>query len=209
MKNTYSIVSLLSSFVRLSPLHQFWLNILIPAVGIIFFHWTPGAVLFCFIIELINYCLCNAILLLFYVTDQPANKRITNTLKFSFWFIVSLIGFYYFIAFMTNAKDSSMETNVTYGQIIAMTVLYWLQFIWYLGIEQPKGKITTAIINKEVSNRMTGIYLTMFCLIGYIFSFWSQTRVMNFAMAFVMIFAKNLTDLVLIAVEMGREKKVM
>jgi hypothetical protein len=84
MKNTYSIVSLLSSFVRLSPLHQFWLNLLIPVLGIILFHWTPGAVLLCFVIELVNYWLCNTILLLFFVSNETFKKRIVNALKFSF-----------------------------------------------------------------------------------------------------------------------------
>jgi hypothetical protein len=102
MKNTYSIVSLLSSFVRLSPLHQFWLNLLIPVVGIILFHWTPGAVLFCFVVELINYWLCNTVLLLFFVSNESFKIRIANALKFSFWNIVCLIGFYFAIAHLSD-----------------------------------------------------------------------------------------------------------
>ena len=132
MKNTYSIVSLLSSFVRLSPLHQFWLNLLIPVLGIILFHWTPGAVLFCFVIELINYWLCNTVLLLFFVSNETFKIRIVNALKFSFWNIVCLIGFYFAIAHLSDAKDVTMETNITYGQISVITLLYWFHFILFL-----------------------------------------------------------------------------
>lgn len=203
MNETNSIIK----SVRLSPLRQFWLNIFVPICGIVFFHWTPGSVLFCFFIELINYWLCNTVLLLFYVKNEPTDKRIINALKFSFYFILSLVGYYYFIAYLSNTKDTSMNTNITYGQIIAMTILYWLQFAYYLRVEQPAGKISSAIINKEVSYRMTGIYLTIFCIICYIFVFWTNTNVMNYAMVFSMIFAKNLTDLVLIAVKMNRANK--
>lgn len=188
-------------------LYHFWLNILIPCCGIIFFHWTPGSVLFYFFIELINYWLCNTVLLLFYVSEEDKKVRMMNVLKFSFYFIISLVGFYFFIVFLVDAKDSSMDTNVTYGQIITVTILYWLQFAFYLYKEKPKGKVTMAAINKEVSNRMTGIYFTIFCVVLYVFSFWSNTKVMNFAIAFVMIFAKSLTDLVIIVMKMSGEKK--
>lgn len=189
-------------------LYHFWLNILIPFCGIIFFHWTPGSVLFYFFIESINYWLCNTVLLLFYVSEEDKKVRIMNALKFSIYFILSLVGFYFFIVFLVDAKDSSMETNVTYGQIITVTVLYWLQFAFYLYTEKPKGKVTIDAINNEVSWRMTGIYFTIFCIVLYVFSFWSNTSVMNFAIAFVMIFAKSLTDLVIITVKMGSERKV-
>lgn len=50
---------------------------------------------------------------------------------------------------------------------------------------------------------MTGIYLTLFCVMCFVFSFWSATDVANYALAFVLIFAKSLTDLVIAAVRMS------
>jgi hypothetical protein len=138
MKNTYSIVSLLSSFVRLSPLHQFWLNLLIPVVGIILFHWTPGAVLFCFVIELINYWLCNTVLLLFFVSNETFKIRIANALKFSFWNIVCLVGFYLAIAHLSDAKDVTMETNITYGQIISNYFIVLVSFYFISSFHQKQ-----------------------------------------------------------------------
>lgn len=190
---------------QLSPFHQFWLNIIIPFCGIIFFHWTPGSVLFCFAIELINYWFCNAILLQFYVTNETTVARNKNVLKFSGYFIASLVGFYFFILMFADTKSDAMKTGVTYGQIIGMTALYWIQFGFYLWNTKPKGKITTASINKEVSYRLTGIYMVLICVMGYIFSFWSNTDVANYALAFVLIFAKSLVDLVFVAMRMSGE----
>ena len=206
MKNTYSIVSLLSSFVRLSPLHQFWLNLLIPVVGIILFHWTPGAVLFCFVIELINYWLCNTVLLLFFVSNETFKIRTTNALKFSFWNIVCLVGFYLAIAHLSDAKDVTMETNITYGQILVITLLYWFHFILFLRSIKNKNITSNAIIH-EVNIRLTCIYFGMFVIIGYGFIFWTKTKVMNYALVFVMIFVKNMADLVLISLKMSRGRK--
>jgi hypothetical protein len=207
MKNTYSIVSLLSSFVRLSPLHQFWLNLLIPVIGIILFHWTPGAVLFCFVIELINYWLYNTVLLLFFVSNETIKIRIANALKFSFWNIVCLIGFYFAIAHLSDAKDVTMETNITYGQILVITLLYWFHFILFLRSIKNKTITTNAIIH-EVNIRLTCIYFGMFIIIGYGFIFWTKTKVMNYALVFVMIFVKNMADLVLISLKMSKQRKV-
>ena len=207
MKNTYSIVSLLSSFVRLSPLHQFWLNLLIPVVGIILFHWTPGAVLFCFVIELINYWLCNTVLLLFFVSNETFKIRTTNALKFSFWNIVCLIGFYFAIAHLSDAKDVTMETNITYGQILVITLLYWFHFILFLRSIKNKNFTSNAIIH-DVNIRLTCIYFGMFVIIGYGFIFWTKTKVMNYALVFVMIFVKNMADLVLISLKMSKQRKV-
>lgn len=207
MKNTYSIVSLLSSFVRLSPLHQFWLNLLIPVVGIILFHWTPGAVLFCFVIELINYWLCNTILLLFFVSNETFKIRTTNALKFSFWNIVCLIGFYFAIAHLSDAKDVTMETNITYVQIILITLLYWFHFVLFLRSIKNKNFTSNAIIH-DVNIRLTCIYFGMFVIIGYGFIFWTKTRVMNYALVFVMIFVKNMADLILISLKMSKQRKV-
>ena len=206
MKNTYSIVSLLSSFVRLSPLHQFWLNLLIPVVGIILFHWTPGAVLFCFVIELINYWLCNTVLLLFFVSNETFKIRTTNALKFSFWNIVCLIGFYFAIAHLSDAKDVTMETNITYGQILVITLLYWFHFVLFLRSIKNKNFTSNAIIH-DVNIRLTCIYFGMFVIIGYGFIFWTKTKVMNYALVFVMIFVKNLADLVLISLKMSKQRK--
>ncbi len=206
MKNTYSIVSLLSSFVRLSPLHQFWLNLLIPVVGIILFHWTPGAVLFCFVIELINYWLCNTVLLLFFVSNETFKIRITNALKFSFWNIVCLVGFYFAIAHLSDAKDVTMETNITYGQILVITLLYWFHFILFLRSIKNKNFTSNAIIH-DVNIRLTCIYFGMFVIIGYGFIFWTKTKVMNYALVFVMIFVKNMADLILISLKMSRGRK--
>ena len=207
MKNTYSIVSLLSSFVRLSPLHQFWLNLLIPVLGIILFHWTPGAVLFCFVIELINYWLCNTILLLFFVSNETFKIRTTNALKFSFWNIVCLIGFYFAIAHLSDAKDVTMETNITYGQISVITLLYWFHFILFLRSIKNKNLTSNAIIH-DVNIRLTCIYFGMFVIIGYGFIFWTKTKVMNYALVFVMIFVKNMADLILISLKMSKQRKV-
>jgi hypothetical protein len=206
MKNTYSIVSLLSSFVRLSPLHQFWLNLLIPVVGIILFHWTPGAVLFCFVIELINYWLCNTVLLLFFVSNETFKIRIANALKFSFWNIVCLVGFYFAIAHLSDAKDVTMETNITYVQILVITLLYWFHFVLFLRSIKNKNFTSNAIIH-DVNIRLTCIYFGMFVIIGYGFIFWTKTKVMNYALVFVMILVKNLADLVLISLKMSRGRK--
>ena len=206
MRNTYSIFSLFSSFVRLSPLHQFWLNLLIPVGGILLFQWTPGAVLLCFFIELINYWLCNTVLLLFYASNETFIERVKNALKFSFWNIVCLVGFYFAIAHLSDAKDISMETNVTYAQIIVITFLYWFHFILFLRSLKDKTKITSNAVIHDVNIRLTCIYLGMFIIIGYGFIFWTKTKVMNYALVFVMIFVKNMADLVLISLKMNRTK---
>lgn len=205
MPSNNSPFSSIIKFTRFSPFYQFWLNIIIPFCGIIFFHWSPGSVLFCFVIELVNYWLCNTVLLQFYVTDEAISARNKNVLKFSGYFIASIISFYYFVAMFSDPKSEAMQTNVTYGQIIWMTALYWTQFGYYLWKENPKGKVTTASINKEVFNRMTGIYLVLFCIMCYVFSFWSNTDVANYALAFVLIFAKSLVDLVFVAMRMSDE----
>ena len=191
--------------MRLSPLHQFFLNILLPFCGIIFLHWTPGNVLFCFGVELVNYWLCNVVLLLFYVTEEPTNKRLYNAGQFSFYYLLSMVGFYFFIRFLSDPKNSSMQISMNSNQVIFIVALYWLQFINYLHITHPAGKIRTAEVNKEVMYRLTGIYLTLFCVVMYVFSFWSNTNVMNYALAFVLIFAKSLADLVMIARKIANE----
>jgi hypothetical protein len=98
-----------------------------------------------------------------------------------------------------------MQITMNSTQSVFIVAIYWLQFIYYLHIAQPSGKIKSEEINKEVSYRMTGIYLTLFCVIMYIFSFWSNTNVMNYALVFVLIFAKSLTDLVMIAIKMANQ----
>lgn len=208
MKSIYSIFSLLSSFGRLSPLQQFWWSIIIPSLGIIVFHWTPGSVLFYFVIELLNYWLCNLILLLFYAKANSNRERFLESLKFSLWYCVCLIGFYYYITAMGNSTNQSMEINVAFGQIIVVTIIYWAQFVYFVFSTKPKNNISIDKIIKEVSYRLTGVYFTLFCVIGYIFVFWTKTEIMNYALAFVLIFAKSLTDLVLVAVKLSNERNL-
>lgn len=197
----------LSTFIRLTPLRQLLLNILIPVCGIIFFHWLPGSILFYFIIELVNYWLCNLIMLLWFAKAPSVKERWKQAAIFSFWNWVSLIGFYLFIAFMSDAKSASMATNITYGQIIGVMLIYWLQFAIFLYTTKPKNKMTQDTVIKEVWYRLIAIYMTIFCVVGYIFSFWSQTETMNYALAFVLVFAKSLADLVLIAVRISKEQQ--
>ena len=199
MNSILNIFNSVRAFVHLSPLHQFLLNILIPFCGIIFLDWTPGNVLFCFGIELVNYWLCNLILLLFYAKEEYGQDRIKNALQFSFYFLASMAGFYWFIRFISDRTNDSMQISLEKSQIIPIVALYWLQFIYYLYVAKPKGKAEMDEINKEVTYRLTGIYLILFCIIMYVFSFWSNTNVMNYALAFSLIFARSLMDLVMIA----------
>lgn len=202
-----SIIRALSMFTRLSPLRQFWLNILIPVCGILFFNWVPGAVLFYFMIELVNYWLCNLVLLLWFAKVPSQKERRKRAAVFSLWYWVSLIGFYLFISYLSDPKSASMATNITYGQIITVTLIYWLQFALFLYTSRPKNKMTQEAVIKEVSYRLTGIYMILFCIIGYVFVFWTHTETMNYALAFVLVFAKSLADLVMIAIRVSRKQQ--
>lgn len=193
-------------FLRLSLFQQFLLSILIPCCGIIFFKWLPGAVLFYFMLELANYWLCNLVLLLWFAKASSTKERWKQAGIFTFWNWVSLIGFYLFVAVMSDSKSASMATNITYGQMLIVILIYWTQFAIFLYSATPKNKMTQDAIIKEVSYRLTGIYLTIFCVIMYFFVFWTNTETMNYALAFVLVFAKNLADLVLIAVRMSKEE---
>jgi hypothetical protein len=194
-------------FTRFSPLRQFWLNILIPVCGILFFKWMPGAILFYFMIELINYWLCNLVLLLWFAKAPSPKERRKRAAVFSCWYWVSLVGFYLFISYMSDPKSASMATNITYGQIITVTLIYWLQFALFLYTAKPKNKMTQDAVIKEVSYRLTGIYMILFCVIGYVFVFWTQTETMNYALAFVLVFAKSFADLVMIAIRVSKEQQ--
>ncbi|MEI9954805.1 MAG: hypothetical protein WDM90_00475 [Ferruginibacter sp.] len=142
-------------------------------------------------------------MLLGFAKALSKKERWQNAGIFSFWFWVSLIGFYLYVAFMSDSKSASMATNITYGQIIGVTLIYWIQFVIFLASAKPKNKTTQDVIIKEVYYRLIAIYLTLFCVIGYVFVFWSQTEVVNYAMAFVLVFAKSFADLVLILVRMS------
>ncbi|MEP6674416.1 MAG: DUF6498-containing protein [Ferruginibacter sp.] len=202
-----SLLQIAIKFLRLSLFQQFLLSILIPCCGIIFFKWLPGAILFYFMLELVNYWLCNLILLLWFAKALSKKERWQNAGIFSFWFWVSLIGFYLYVAFMSDSKSASMATNITYGQMIGVTLIYWIQFVIFLYSANPKNKTTQDVVIKEVYYRLIAIYLTLFCVIGYVFVFWSQTEVVNYAMAFVLVFAKSLADLVFIAIRTSKESQ--
>jgi Family of unknown function (DUF6498) len=199
-------IRILINIIRLSPLQQFLLNILIPVGGIIFFKWLPGAILFYFMLEMVNYWLCNLILLLGFAKASSVKERWQRAGIFSFWFWAALIGFYLFVGFMSDAKSGSMATNITYGQIIGVVLIYWLQFAFFIYTMKPKNKMTQDVVIKEVEYRMTGIYLTLFCVICYVFSFWSQTETMNYALAVVLVFSKSLADLVLILIRYSKSQ---
>lgn len=201
-----SLLQIVIKFLRLSVLQQFLLSLLIPCCGIIFFKWLPGAILLYFMLEMVNYWLCNLILLLWFAKATSVKERWQNAGVFSFWFWVSLIGFYLYVAFMSDPASASMATNITYGQMIGVTLIYWIQFVIFLYSAKPKNKTTQDIVIKEVYYRLIAIYLTLFCVIGYVFVFWSQTAVVNYAMAFVLVFAKGLADMVLIAIRIGKEE---
>lgn len=196
------------NFVRLSPLHQFWINIIIPFCGLIFFHWTPGNVLFCFGIEMVNYWLCNVVLLVFYVTNESIENKLKHALRFSLYSITTIVGFFIFVHVMCDNKNPSMTIKMDVREIIVIILLYWVQFTYYLYAAQPKGKVTTFEITNDVMIRLTGIYLTVFCLVGYLFVFWSNTNIMNYALTFSLVFAKSLADLVMVARKVINEKKL-
>lgn len=99
-----------------------------------------------------------------------------------------------------------MATNITYGQIIEVTLIYWLQFVLFLYTTKPKNKMTQDAVIKDVWYRLIGVYMIIFCVIGYVFVFWQHTETMNYTLAFVLIFAKNLADLVVIAIRIRKEK---
>lgn len=202
-----SLIQLLNVFVRLSPLRQFLLNILVPVCGIIFFKWLPGAILFYFIIEMVNYWLCNLVLMLWFAKGPSVKERWTRAGSFTLWYWAALVGFYLYIGFMADPKADSMATNITLGQIIAVVLIYWGQFAIFLYRAKPKNKTTQEAIIKEVSYRMMAIYLTLFCIIGYVFVFWSQTEIMNYALAIVLVIAKSLAELVLIAVQYSKQQQ--
>ncbi|PZR29194.1 MAG: hypothetical protein DI535_04045 [Citrobacter freundii] len=200
------LLQVVIKLLRLSVFQQFLLSILIPCCGIIFFDWLPGAVLFYFMLELVNYWLCNLILLLWFAKAASVKERWKQAGIFSFWNWVSLIGFYLFVAFMSDPESASMTTNITYGQMLMVTLIYWSQFAFFLYSARPKNKVTQDAIIKEVSYRLTGIYLTIFCVIMYFFTFWTHTETMNYALAVVLVFAKGLADLVLIALRINKEQ---
>jgi hypothetical protein len=199
-------IRILTTIFRLSSLHQFWLNILMPVAGIIFFKWLPGAILFYFMLEMVNYWLCNLILLLWFAKAPSVKERWQRAGIFSLWCWIALIGFYLFVAHISDAKSASMATNITYGQIIGVTLIYSFQFVLFVYTMKPKNKMTQDAVIKEVAYRMTGIYLILFCVIAYVFSFWSQTETMNYALAVVLVFSRSLADLVLIAVRYSKEQ---
>lgn len=184
-------------------MHQFLLNILVPVAGILLFNWTPGNILFCFGITMINYWLTNLALLLFFVKKEQVPQKISKALVFSFYFILSLVFFYLFIYVLSDRKNSSLHITMRPIQVLIITGLYWMQFYQFLAITKPSEKVDINRLTKEVSYRLTGIYLTLFCIIGYLFSFWSGTTIMNYALAFSLVFACSLTDLVLISVKMS------
>lgn len=200
------LLPFLMKFLRLPVLQQFTLSVLIPWCGIIFFHWLAGAVLFYFMLELANYWLCNLVLLLCFAKAPSTKERWKQAGIFTFWNWISLVGFYLFVAWMTDPKSPSMATNVTRSQALIATLIYWAQFAWFLYSTKPKNKMTQEVVIKEVSYRLIGIYMTIYCIIGYFFVFWMDSEVMNYALAIVLVFAKNLADLVLIAVKMGNER---
>ena len=202
-----SLLQIVIKFLRLSLFQQFLLSILIPCCGIIFFKWLPGAILLYFMLEMVNYWLCNLVLLLGFTKAASVKERWQSAGIFSFWFWISLVGFYLYVAFMSDPKDASMATNITYGQMIAVTLIYWIQFVIFLDRVKPKNITTPNVVIKEVYYRLIAIYLTLFCVIGYVFVFWSQTAVVNYAMAFVLVFAKSLADLVLISIRMSKEDR--
>ncbi|GAB2808735.1 hypothetical protein GCM10027043_04880 [Ferruginibacter profundus] len=160
-------------------------------------------------LEMVNYWLCNLILLLGFAKAASAKERWQNAGSFSFWFWVSLIGFYLYVAFMSDPKSASMATNITYGQITGVTLIYWIQFVIFLYRARPQNKTAQDVVIKEVYYRLIAVYFTLFCIIGYVFVFWSQTEVLNYAMAFVLVFAKSLADLVLILIRMSKEDRTI
>ena len=202
-----SFIQVLNNIIRLSPLRQFLLNILVPVFGIIFFNWLPGAILFYFMIEMANYWLCSLVLMLWFATAPSVTERRNRAISFTLWFWAGLIAFYLFIHFMSDPKAISMATNITWGQIIIVVLTYWAQFAVYLYRARAKGKMTQESIIKEVSYRMTATYMILFCIIGYVFVFWSQTAIMSYALAIVLVFAKSLADLVLIAIRYSRQQQ--
>ncbi len=207
MNNETSRLNSFLNFTRLSPLHQFWINIIIPFCGLIFFNWTPGNVLFCFGIEMVNYWLYNAALLQFYVTNESTENLNMKVIKFSFYSISSIVGFFFFVHIMCDNKNPSMAIRMDIREIIVIVLLYWVQFVYYLYVAKPLGKITSAEIINDVFIRLTGIYLTVFCLVGYLFVFWSNTNIMNYALTFSLVFAKSLADLVMVARKVISERK--
>jgi hypothetical protein len=203
-----SLLQIVIKLLRLSVFQQFLLGILIPCCGIIFFKWLPSAILFYFMLEMVNYWLCNLVLLLWFVKAPSKKERWQSAGIFSFWCWVSLIGFYLYVVFMSDSQSAFMATNITYEQMIGVTLIYWIQFIIFLYNAKPKNKTTQGVVIKEVYYRLIAIYFTLFCVIGYFFVFWSQTKVMDYAMAFVLVFAKGLADLVIISIRRAKELKI-
>src|SRR4051812_42464555 len=155
-----SLLQIVIKFLRLSLFQQFLLSILIPCCGIIFFKWLPGAIVLYFMLEMVNYWLCSLVLLLGFTKALSKKERWQSAGIFSFWFWVSLIGFYLYVASMSDSKSASMATNITYGQMIGVTLIYWIQFVFFLYSSKPKNITTQDVVIKDVYYRLIAIYLT-------------------------------------------------
>ncbi len=193
----YSFISILSGFIRLPPGKQALMNMAIPLCGLLFFKWMPAAVLVFFALELLNYWLCNTVLLLLFVRNETVIQRVKNVFFFSLFFLLSIAGFCLLVVLLTGKNSAELLNSITQLQFLIIVSLYGLQFIIYILVAKPAGKVTTATINREVYYRLTLIYFLFICY-AILFAFFSGSITMLYVLAFILIFSKSFVDYILI-----------
>ncbi len=192
----YSLLSLLSGFIRLPPGKQALMNMAIPLCGLLFFNWMPAAVLVFFGVELLNYWLCNTVLLLLFVRNESIMQRVKNTFFFSLFFLLSIGGFCLLIVLLTGKNIAELLNSISQLQFLFIVSLYLLQFIIYLLVAKPAGKVTTVAIKREVYYRLTLTYFLFICY-AILFAFFAGSVTMGYVLAFILIFSKSLVDYIL------------
>jgi Family of unknown function (DUF6498) len=180
-------------FVKLSPLQQFWLNLLLPLAGLALLNWTPGNVLFCFILEMCLYALFNFILVVFMSGGLKPGRRLYIGLLFILGFIIGTLAFFILIGYFFKGADPSMQVIMTPRQRQLTAGIYILHFFIYLIHTRPFGKINAARLQDEVSYRFTRIFGLLF-LILICFSFLRSSPFINYILVLSLIVAKGYVD---------------
>jgi hypothetical protein len=187
------LASLVLAFVKLSPLQQFWLTLFLPLAGLALLDWTPGNVLFCFILEMSLYALFNFILVVFMSGGMQPGRRLFVGLLFIMGFIIGTLAFFILIGYFFKGADPSMQVTMTPRQRQITAGVYILHFLLYLIRTRPFGKINAARLQDEVSYRFTRIFGLLF-LILICFSFLRSSPVINYILVLALIFAKGYVD---------------
>lgn len=181
---------------RYGPYLQLAFNILLPTIGILFFHWSIGDLFCLFFVELLLMGSVTCLKILGAVNDGGIFGRIGSM----FLFILIFCMFFIFIAVLTgnffNGGDERMNITLTRTTFNILAGSYILNLGAYFASGKFKRTKTNAI-RKETLLYLASLFAVLM-LVLIPFGTMVRSGAINIALGISIVIARNLVDFLII-----------